>query len=127
MEPNKQQKIKIIKLLAALYFLILGVFSFSASLYDNVFTWLDLVLLLFSCLPLIINKRIILLAFGMLAGCASIYIMYACLSFSLIPQLLTTGIAFFMGFVLGSSSLSASLALIYVGLQSSDKNQFSLI
>jgi hypothetical protein len=68
-----------------------------------------------------------LLFFGLIASFASLYTMYACLSFLLNPKVLTSGYDFLMGFVLAFSALAASLALIYVSIQGPSKREFSLI
>ena len=127
MKTKQNIKIKRLRLFGSLFFALAGIVNFVASsIYVGIQT-LDIVILIVSILPLLIRKKMFLLIFGLFACFISLYMGYACLTFSLNPKIQTSDLDFFMGFSLSFFLLIASLALIYVGLPFSDKKEFNLI
>ena len=115
MVTNTEQRIRIAKLVGSWYFLLLGLVNFIATFIYSEIKWLDSITLAICILPLLINKKIFLLIFGIVAAFISFYLFLACLAFSLNPEVQTSQISFFMGFLLTGSALFSSLLLIFVG------------
>ncbi len=113
---NRNQKVA--KLIGAIYFLILGVLNFGATLIFAEIRILDIVILALACLPLLINRNYFYFSFGILAAIIALFLGYACLTFNLDPAIGTSGFSYFMGYLLSASLLVASFLLVYGGSQS---------
>ncbi|MES2747226.1 MAG: hypothetical protein V4648_02540 [Bacteroidota bacterium] len=118
------------KYLAASYFIIIGLFNLADTLYNSrEFAFRDGLILLVLSLPLLINKRLFYLSYGFLASLISLVILIAYIVTYLQSPIKTPeSIWFFLlGCILFSAGLFASLALIYIGTYSNEKNRFTLL
>ncbi len=114
---SEEQKLKWAKLSGSLYFLLLGVINFGATLYySNIFA-IDYTILLLGCLPILINRRSFFLVFGIFGSLISLYMAFAALIFNFNPEIKTSQLAFNMGYLLATSILFSSVLLVYVGLR----------
>lgn len=127
MKTRQDLKTEKLRLFGCIFFAVVGITNLFASITDNSFHTLDLIILIVSILPMLIRKKMFLLLYGIVSCFIALFIGYACLTFSLNPEVKTSLFTFFMGFLLSFLTLTASLALIYVGLQSSNEKEFSLV
>jgi hypothetical protein len=123
---EKEQKLKTAKLVGSIYFLGLGLINFCATYYYAKIHLLDFIILSFGFLPLLINHRIFLLLFGLLAGFISLYMGFACLTFNLNPEIHTSQTSYNMGYLLAVTSFLSSLLLVYVGLNLTENKEIKL-
>lgn len=117
------------KLFGSLFFVLLATFNLFMNVAHNVFSGFDLGLLLLTCLPLLLNRRLVYLIFGGLAAFLTIYIGFA-FTVENVNTLNANKIGPAWGYVVGYSLISLSLfsavLLVYAGISISDK-RFSLI
>ncbi|MBE7169003.1 MAG: hypothetical protein INR73_00335 [Williamsia sp.] len=106
---------KAAKLVGSVYFLLLGLTNFVATFIYAEVKPLDSLTAVICALPFLIRKKMLLLVFGAVAAIISAYGAFACLIFSVNPQVQTSKIAFLMGFLLTGSALVSSLLLIIAG------------
>ncbi len=124
MQTTPTQKIK---LFCALYFALLGLFSFMATAYGASVSTIDWMLLGFSLFPLSTNKRWLLTGFGFLGMLCAAYIAIACLIFHTNPNTQTPDFTYLMGYLLALATLVASFGLVYAAVQTSNQKTFSFI
>lgn len=110
---DKNKKRKTAKLIGAMYFLLLGLVNFGATWMFAQINNLDIVILAIACLPIIINKDYIYISFGALSTFIAFFLGYACFKFNVDPNVSTSAVSFFMGYLLITSMLVASFLLIY--------------
>ena len=123
---QKEQKLKAAKLVGSMYFLMLGLINFCATLFYSSIYLIDFIILLFGFLPLLVNRRLFFLSFGLLASFISLYMGFACLTFNINPEIHTSQASYNMGYLLAVSSFLSSLLLVYVGLNLVDKRTIEL-
>lgn len=123
----KNVNYKTIKLLVMLYFIGLA----SVNL---LFTWvnvglrsLDLIFFISVVAIFLWNKRSIFFIFGIIGIVISLYMSFACVYFYKSSSVHMTDIEFIMGILFSLTTLGFSIALTYLGIQPSEKNDFSLI
>ncbi|MEJ7691708.1 hypothetical protein [Daejeonella sp.] len=112
---SEEQKLKRAKLIGSVYFLLLGLINFGATLYFSNIYVIDYAILLLGCLPILINRKPFYLGFGIVAGLISLYMAFAGLIFNFNPEIKTSQVAFNMGYLLAFSILFSSILLVYVG------------
>ena len=122
MISNLEQHIsvKTARILGSVYFFLLGLINFVATFIYAEIRLLDLITVVVCALPFLMRKKMFLLVFGIVAACISVYGTVGGLVFLRNPQVHTSKIAFFMGFLLTGSAFLSSLLLIFAG--SSDEN-----
>lgn len=111
-----EQNVKRAKLIGLSYFISLGVINFGATVFNGQFRVLDVIILLLTLTPLIVNTKGVYLSLGAFSACISLYMGFACLVMNIQPNTDTSQLAFMMGYLLAVSSFIASLLLIYTGL-----------
>ena len=116
-----EKKLKNAWLIGSVYFVLLGVINFSATLWNGKLGTLDLLILLMFVLPLLINKKTFSLLFGIIAGLISLYMGFAAFMFNLTPNIETSQTAFIMGYLFIAATLSACILLLYSSGSSSQK------
>lgn len=121
--PTKANQIKHF---AGLFFIGLATLNLILTVMNVGVRLFDLLILILVVVPFIMNKRKIFLLFGFLSGLTSLYMTVGCLIFSLNPDIQTSAMEFFMGFVLSIMSLTFSIGLIYVGIQGSENSRLNL-
>lgn len=116
------------KLIGSFYFIIVGLFSFIHTLlYTNEYWLRDLIILIILSLPLIVNKRLFYLGYGLVAA-PTLLIMLILFIFLQSP--LKTDITppvFFFGFLFFTLGFLASLLLINVGTYTKEKHRFRIL
>ena len=123
---KEERKLKTAKLVGSLYFLGLGLINFSATIFYSKIYLIDFIILSFGFLPLLVNRKLFFLIFGLLAGFISLYIGFACLSFNLNPEIHTSQTSYNMGYLLAVTSFLSSLLLVYVGLPAKEEGVIKL-
>jgi hypothetical protein len=118
---------KTIKLLVMLYFIGLA----SVNL---LFTWvnvglrsLDLIFFISVVAIFLWNKRSVFFVFVIIGVIISLYLSFACVYFYNSSAVQMTNIEFIMGLLFSLTTLGFSVALSYIGIQPSEKKDFSLI
>ena len=123
-DPNK------LKYVATSYFVLLGLLNLIDTLFSNInyiYFIRDLIILISLSLPLLLNKRLFYLAFGLLAAIITLTILIVYI-FSRNPIKTDNSIWFFLlGCAVYCLGLLSSLALIYIGTYTIEKNRFKLI
>ncbi|MES2458426.1 MAG: hypothetical protein V4594_22905 [Bacteroidota bacterium] len=114
------------KLTGSLYFIALGFSNFGFTILNGHFRPLDVVILVLSALPLLVNKRLFTLLFGLIAGFMSVYIGIACLVFNFVKETGTSQTDFMMGYLLAFTCLLSSLLLVYAALRASSQGALKL-
>lgn len=107
--------LKTARMIGSFYFLLLGVINLVATSIFAEIHALDLITAAICTLPVLINNKMFLTMFGLVAGLISFYLFFAGLSFSLEPNTQTSKVAFAMGFLFIGSAFAASVLLIYSG------------
>lgn len=124
MEISKLNKIKLIKYCASSFFVIIAIVNLVDSfMNDRQTAFFDVIFLAAVCLPLLINKRLFILGYGLLASFISLPILLIYL-FSSNPSYL---VPYLFGLSVFILALACSLALVYVGTYSPEKGRFRLI
>ncbi len=118
---NKEQILKTAKLFGSMYFLALGLINFCATFFNAKINPIDFIILSFGLLPLLVNKKLFFLIFGLLGCFISLYMGFACLTFNLNPRIHTSQISYNMGYLFAVTFFFSSLLLVYVGLNWSEK------
>jgi hypothetical protein len=120
----------ILKYFAASYFVLLGLLNLIDTLFHNInFNYLirDFIILIALSLPLLLNKRLFYLAFGLLASFITLTILIVYI-FSRNPIKTDDSIWFFLiGCVVYCLGFLSSLALVYIGTYTIEKKRFKLI
>jgi hypothetical protein len=111
-----EQNVKRVKLIGLSYFISLGVVNFGATVFNGHFRVLDVIILLLTLTPLIVNTKGIYLSLGVFSACISLYMGFACFVMNVYQHMDTSQLAFMMGYLLAASSFTASLSLVYTGL-----------
>lgn len=128
MEINKEKNGKKALLMGCLYFVVLALINLLTMLIDNQVTPIDLIILLITALPLLINKKIFSLFFGGLGVLFSLYILIAILIVHTNPEINhLSKLPILIGYLFAGMTIIASLLLVYSGTYSTEKNRFSLI
>lgn len=107
------RKRKTAKLIGAIYFLLLGLVNLGATWAFAEINNLDIIIIAIACLPMIINKNYFSISFGVLSTFIAVFLGYACFMFHVDPNISTSAVSFFMGYLLSASMLVASFLLIY--------------
>jgi len=118
------------KLIGSLYFIMLALVNLACTLLYGKLSWLDVVLLAVTCLPLLINKKMFYFFYGLL-NCL-VWLIIGILVFSnhmeaIRLQMHMPAKFIFAGYGLTVVGLFASLLLVYAGINSDEKNRFSFL
>lgn len=124
---NIKQVFKTAKFVGSTYFLMLGVINFSATSFYSKITPVDFIILSFGFLPILINKKLFYLVFGLLASVICLYMGFACFTFNLNPNIHTSQTSYNMGYLFIITCFLFSLLLVYSGLNWTEKKQIKLI
>lgn len=108
-----EKKRKLAQLIGSMYFLILGVVNFIATLLFAAIYPIDIVILILCYLPIIINNNLFLAIFGGIGILVAFVIGFACLAFNFDPSNSTSQFSLFGGYLLSASLFFASFLLIY--------------
>jgi len=123
-----KNKIRLLKYLSSACFIIPAGWSFLHTLIYSPQYWVrDFIILVILSLPLIVNRRLFYLSFGILASIISllITIIYA---FKNTPNQIESSWSFYLlGLFLYLIIFSSSLTMIYIGTYSIEKRKFRLI
>lgn len=111
-----EQNVKRVKLIGLAYFISLGVINFVAAVFNGHFRVLDVIIVLLTLIPLIVNTKWIYISLGVLSACISLYMCFACFVMNMYQHTATSQFAFMMGYLLAASSFVASSLLVYTGL-----------
>ena len=124
-EINKLQKIKLI---GSSYFIAVGLVNLIDTLFNRSnYILRDLIILILLSLPLIINKRIFYLGFGLITAPALLIMLILFISLQnpfktdIYPPL------FFFGCLIFTLGFLASLTLISVGTYTKEKHRFRIL
>lgn len=124
MNIEKPNKISLIRYLASSFFIITAIINLIDSLTNSRATMaFDLTFLAIALLPLLINKRLFIMAYGLIASFVSLIIL---LIYSVSAQPSQPG-SYALGLVVFLLALASSLALAYVGMYSKEKGRFKLV
>lgn len=124
MKNKKPITINSIKYLAVSFFVLIALINLADSLAHNRQTGVfDLTFLALTCLPLLINKRLFILCYGIIASFISLPILILFSISSNTDALLS----YLFGLGVFVLALLSSLALVYVGTHSEEKGRFKLI
>ena len=122
--PNK------IKYFAASYFVLIGLLNLTDTLLSSInynYFIRDLIILSLLSLPLLLNKRLFYLAFGLLASFITLTILIVYI-FSRNPIKTDNSVWFFLlGCAVYCLGFLSSLVLIYIGTYTHEKKRFKLI
>ena len=126
---KKEISIQNIKLVASLFFIVIGLLSLIDTLRNKPEYYLrDLVILLILSSPLLINRRIYYMIFGLLTSVSSLLIlMFYAVQRTPFQIKETTFLVYLSGCLLYLSALVCSITLIYIGTYSKDRNKFELV
>lgn len=121
-------KIKTLKLLSCLCFIIPAALSFIHTLiYSKEYWARDFTILLILSLPLVINKRVFFLFYGILTAIISIVIIFF-YAFNNVPVKFDNSLIFyFLGIFFYVVIFMSSLIMVYIGTHSTEKGKFKLI
>lgn len=124
----KLSELRKAKLIGSSYFIIVGLFSFIHTLiYTNDYWLRDLIILTILSLPLIINKRLFYLGFGLVSA-PTLLIMLILFVFLQNPIKADTSPAvFFFGCLIFALGFLASLTLIHVGTYTKKRHRFRIL
>lgn len=111
---------------SAFYFAGLALANLLIALFSGVFGTLDVVLLCLGFLPLLIRRRLFLVAYGFLAAFIFLYLAIACLVSQVSPESGPTVFAYLTGYALSVSGLLAAMLLVYAGI-GHDRKSFRLV
>lgn len=124
MKISKPNKINLIRYSASSFFVIIALVNLVDSFMNNRQTmFFDISFLAVACLPLVIDKRLFILGYGLLASFISLPILLVYL-FSSNPSYL---VSYLFGLGVFILALACSLALVYVGTYSPEKGRFKLV
>lgn len=124
MEISKTNKTNLIKYSASSFFVIIALINLVDSLMNNrQTTFFDVAFLAIVCLPLLINKRLFILGYGLLATFISFTILLL-YSLSSNPSYL---VSYLFGLSVFILAFACALALVYIGTYSPEKGRFRLI
>lgn len=116
------------KFIGASYFIIVGLFSFIHTLlYTRDYVLRDLIILIILSLPLIINKRLFYLGFGLVTAPTLLVMLILFVLLQNPIKSNTSPAVFFFGCIFFSLGLLASLALIHVGTYTKEKRRFRIL
>ncbi len=122
---NELQKTKFI---GSSYFIAVGLINLIDTLVNrNNYILRDFIILAILCLPLIINKRLFYLGFGLVTAPVTLVML---ILFVFLQNPFKTDIYpqfFFFGCLIFTLGLLASLTLIHVGTYSKNKRRFRII
>ncbi|CAM3331552.1 hypothetical protein FLLO111716_04510 [Flavobacterium longum] len=121
MESAAQQKAWMAKIFGSCYFILLGFTYAIMELVSGHFSFADLCVLLWACLPILINKRWLYVVFG---GVNLLVWSYIALGMMVISGGDAVGLLFMA--IITAGAVVASLLLIYSAISISEK-RFSLI
>ncbi|RZJ65484.1 MAG: hypothetical protein EOO50_13555 [Flavobacterium sp.] len=124
----KKFSITKIKYFACAYFALLGLATLALSASTStLYLKRDLLIMLALALPMLINKRIFHLMYGLLSAMITLTMLLV-YTFSNNPWQIDISISMFVsGLFIFALAFVASLALVYVGTYSKTKNTFTLI
>ncbi|WP_162127860.1 hypothetical protein [Flavobacterium phycosphaerae] len=126
MVKNKPN-ITTLKYIATGYFMLIAALSLAETLWNSkAFAWRDIVLLAIASLPLLVNKRLFYLGYGILISLITLTILIAYIAMHNYSQPDDSLAYFLLGCLVHALSLSCALTLIYVGTYSAEKNRFLL-
>jgi hypothetical protein len=125
LQLNKMTKIKY---LASFYFISIGLLNLLDTLfYGRKFIPRDVIILLILSLPILINKRLFYLGYGIIATLISLIILIVFIELQNPLTAKTTLWYFFSGSVFFLLGVLSSIAFIYIGTYTSQKKRFKLI
>ena len=121
-------KIKMLKLLSSFCFVMPAALSFIHTLiYSAEYCLRDFVILVIFSLPLIINKRIFYLCYGLIAAIISLLVIFFYAFNNTLNQKDNSLIFFLVGIFFYLLIFSSSLTMVYIGTYSKEKGKFKLI
>ena len=127
MKASFSKKIKV-KYISSSYFIILGVINLLHTIFFlSEFYVRDFMILFLLSLPLLINKKLFFLAFGLLAAFTSIIILFLHLFTNTPSQNVISIIMYITGIGIYLVGIFSGLGMIYLGTFSNEKNSFKLI
>ncbi len=117
-----------VKYLSSLYFIVPGFISLVHTLiYSPEYYIRDIIILLVLSLPIIINRRLFFLFYGLLASIISLVICIVFI-FNNSPSRIDISISMYLiGCILYLLGILAGLAMIYIGTYTKEKNTFKLV
>lgn len=121
-------KIKTLKYLSSLSFVLIGLFSLLHTLIYTPQYWVrDFVILVILSSPLIVNRRLFYIAFGILSGIISLVITII-FFIKKMPNHSESSLSFYLfGLMIYLMIFSSSLTMIYIGTYSELKGKFRLV
>ena len=124
----KSTQTSIIKYFSSSFFIILGLLNLMHSIFIlSEYYVRDFIILLFLSLPLLINRKLFFLAFGLLAAFVSIIILFIHLFDNTPIQNQVSVLMYVSGIFIYLISIFSGLGMIYLGTFSNEKNTFKLI
>jgi hypothetical protein len=124
----KFSKLQKTKLIGSSYFIAVGLINFIDTLVNrNDYILRDFIILVILCLPLIINKRLFYLGYGLVAAPV---ILVMLILFVFLQNPFKTDIyppLFFFGCLMFTLGLLASMTLIHVGTYTKAKHRFRIL
>lgn len=124
MEISKPNKINRIRYYASSFFVLIAIVNLVDSFINNRQTTVfDITFAAVAVLPLLINKRLFILSYGMLAALIS----FPILIFYSLSSNLSYLASYLFGLAVFILAFVCSLTLIYVGTYSEEKGRFKLI
>lgn len=130
--PNaiSPQRLKLMKLSACLYFILVSLVIFGDIAYRGNLEWIDFLVVAFVCSPLIVNRKSYYFIFGCLAtmfwlcillGTLPILVHYVQINYEPRSSYLNLAGAFTLGYLFTGVSIFFSLVIGRVGLQEAKK------
>ena len=106
-----------IKYTAAGYFILIAALNLAVTVWNSkANAWQDVLLLAMASLPLLINKKWLYLAYGILLSLITLIILTAYIAMYNDVQSKNSSAYFVLGCLIHLFSLSCALALVYVGI-----------
>lgn len=119
-----------LKYFAASYFILIGVLNLLDTFFSNIditYSIRDFIILFVLSLPLLINKRPFYFIFGLITSTISFLTLILYVDSQNLSKAYDSIWAFLPGFVIICLGFLCSLALIYIGIYTAEKNRFKLI
>jgi len=117
-----------LKYLASFFFVIIGLSNLIETLITKPqFYFRDFIILTVLSLPIIINRRLFYLFFGLWSSIISLILLIVFIINNNPLQIKISVIKFLLGFIFFTLILICSLILIYIGTYSIDKKRFRIL
>lgn len=128
MTNSKLNNLQKAKFIGSSYFIVVALFSFIHTLlYSSDYVLRDFIILIILSLPLIINKRLFYLGFGLVTAPTLLVMLILFLFLQNPIKADTSPAVFFFGCLFFFVGLLAALTLIHIGTYTKEKHRFRIL